>query len=628
MVDVVLKMTLGLFVSKARSSLSEKLKDGGLNSQQLRGLIMSNLQDIKTKLAGLARSNLLTSASNVEEGLRFLDALLLDKPNTPTLPLQEDDKKVVENPDVAGKLEQASSSGKDSSLNVDATFDVFALDKPNTPTLPLRNIRRRLLPQKWKVAKAARNLGQASSSGKDSHLDIDVARALTEALKKIKINSSDNFVSAMKLFENANTEATKAFHNEALSLEDRVLATKLRVQSRLLLSLENPSLANQPCRLYLEELHGLSSIVEMFHNELEGGMLSFLNKEKRHELVLSVSAINVVVFNFLKIFTKARISLYEWPNLKRGPYNPLILEKTICVELQNFGVEIPGLYPDIYGMIRSVTVNEDGHLFLGTRSSIDSIHIQKVTINEVKTVEFSYLRSFRYRHVFEVAIDSYDNMYVLADECCSASETFSLDPRPSSLYAFDSEGVRTGYCRPGFCRRHKALAPTPDGFVIVSNNTSACTDEVAFYQNNGGKIQRTSGFQSKMWKRLLITVTSKYQVIVVEKRGFRVRVYEKDGRVIREFELYGGKDESCFSVAFNHLTEEVVFVTRVGNWYFLSSYVIESGERRHCTRLTLFDKIKPEDLQRYFRVPEAPHLTSHWKGPMALVSEEYILYIQ
>ena len=82
-VGIVLKMTFGLFADKARNSLSDKLKDGGLDSQQLRNLIISKLQNLEKKLDGLARSNLLTSVSRIQEGLRLLGDLL-DKPNTPT----------------------------------------------------------------------------------------------------------------------------------------------------------------------------------------------------------------------------------------------------------------------------------------------------------------------------------------------------------------------------------------------------------------------------------------------------------------------------------------------------------------------------------------------------------------
>ena len=205
-VGIVLKMTLGLFADKARNSLSNKLKDGGLDSQQLRNLIISKLQNLEKKLDGLARSNLLTSVSRIQEGLRLLGDLL-DKPNTPTLLFHGDD----------------DDKGEENST------------RPS-------------------------NTGQASSSESKSPLDVDLAHKLVEVMNEWKRNSGEYFTSPMKLFEEANTKATEAFHNEALSLEDRILAAKLCVQSRLLLSLDNPSLASQSCRLYLEELHGLAPI--------------------------------------------------------------------------------------------------------------------------------------------------------------------------------------------------------------------------------------------------------------------------------------------------------------------------------------------------------------------------------
>ena len=104
-VDMVLKMTLGLFVKKARSSLSNKLKDGGLNSQQLRGLIITKLEEIKTEVVGLARGNLLSSASFIQEGLGILNNLF-DKPDGPTLPLQGDVVTVGENSSRADKTDK------------------------------------------------------------------------------------------------------------------------------------------------------------------------------------------------------------------------------------------------------------------------------------------------------------------------------------------------------------------------------------------------------------------------------------------------------------------------------------------------------------------------------------------
>ena len=113
------------------------------------------------------------------------------------------------------------------------------------------------------------------------------------------------------------------------------------------------------------------------------------------------------------------------------------------------------------------------------------------------------------------------------------------------------------------------------------------------------------------------TVTDKYQVVAIEQSGHRIHVYEKNGQLIREFELYGGERESCVCIAFNFTTKELVFVSRVESWYFLSAYEPETGKRRHNVRLSLFGE-KESNLC----------LTTHCSGPMVLVSDEHALHIQ
>ncbi len=587
MVAIVLKMTLGLFVKKAQSALSKKLKDGGLNSQQLRSLITSKLEVVKTELVGLARGNLLSSASFIQEGLGILDHLL-DKPNSPSLPPQEDDDKVGENSSGACSSDQASSSSNDSPLNVDSALKVAG------------------------------------------------------AINQMKISSTDHFTAAMELFKNANTKATEAFHNEALNLEDRILAAKLRVQSRLLLSLENPSLASQPCRLYLEELHGLASIVEDFHTDLEGGMLSFFNKEKRRELVLSVSAINFVVFNFLKSFTKGPINVYDWPNLKSGDwtYNPSIPDRTICMELRDAGIEHPNIVVlegfDLCKKWRDVAVKSNGDLTAGRKNycghGSPNVIFDEVTMNKPKPSVFSHHDKCARSHVvLFLAVDINDNIYLLTDDHCTQSGSATLRPKTCTLRVFDSKKHEIAKIWVGYCPGDNILVPTPNGIAVMSNSPRVSDRaEVAFYKNEKGNVQKTSSFETKLWGYSLVTVTNKYQVVAVEKRGYRVRVYEKDGQLIREFELCRGEDESCLRIAFNFLTEELVVVSRVGSWYFLSTYEPETGKLRHNVRLSLFGKIKEDKIGKIWlwKFEYCLRLTAHCSGPMALVSGEYVLYLQ
>ena len=558
-IGIVLKMILGLFVKKARSSLSDKLKDGGLNSQQLRNLIVSKLQNVERKLGGLARANLLTSVSRIQEGLRLLGDLL-DKPSTPTLPLHED----------ADKGEENSA-------------------RPS-------------------------NTGQASSSKRKSPLDVDSTLKLVEVIDELKRNSGEHFTSAIELFKEANTKATEAFHNEALSLEDRILAAKLRVQSRLLLSLDNPSLANQSCRLYLEELHGLAPIVKDFRRYLEGGMASVFNKEERRELVLSVSAVNLVVFKFLKSFTKGPVNLYDWPNITSDDwtYNPLIPDKTINVELQNAEFENSNLFvlEEIssnlsFGYMNNCVVNSEGNFIavrVRVKSKTNKVQVYPITIQRGTDL-----------HWCGLTIDSSDIAYFLYIP--KLSPTLSLTPETISLKVIDSKRFsnkrrHSAELDEGYYSWHGLMVnATPDGFAVVSKNHKD-THKVIFYKNNQGNVKRTHSFEISLWVSSLTTVTNMYQLVAAEDDGYHVRVYEKDGQLIQEFELYEGKRESCVSIAFNNLTEELVCVSHVGSWFYLSTYKLDTGVRRHKARLTLFGECSKSDRKYCVH----PRLTAHCNG--------------
>ena len=68
----VFKATIGLLVNKGRDKAAEKLKDGDVTDQKFRGLIVREIDDIKSKLDGLSRKDLVASISFFEEGIGFL----------------------------------------------------------------------------------------------------------------------------------------------------------------------------------------------------------------------------------------------------------------------------------------------------------------------------------------------------------------------------------------------------------------------------------------------------------------------------------------------------------------------------------------------------------------------------
>ena len=72
MVTTVFKATIGLLVNTGRDKAAEKLKDGDVTDQKFRGLIVREIDDIKRKLDGLSRKDLLASMSFFKEGIEHL----------------------------------------------------------------------------------------------------------------------------------------------------------------------------------------------------------------------------------------------------------------------------------------------------------------------------------------------------------------------------------------------------------------------------------------------------------------------------------------------------------------------------------------------------------------------------
>ena len=71
-VTAVFKATIGMLVNKGRDKAAEKLKDGDVTDKKFRGLIVREIDDIKSKLDGLSRKDLQASISFFEEGIELL----------------------------------------------------------------------------------------------------------------------------------------------------------------------------------------------------------------------------------------------------------------------------------------------------------------------------------------------------------------------------------------------------------------------------------------------------------------------------------------------------------------------------------------------------------------------------
>ena len=258
----ILSSTVGLLCNKARDATAKKLKDGDNTDERIREIVMRDLNDIKTKIDGLARKDLLSSYSFLQEGVQLLN-VCLDK--------SEDEQKAMVN---ESKDTRVKASGILSRTVSDISSEVLEL---------------------------SRYIG------------------------KLKLVSRNTFKSAKKRFQEAREEATHAFCNEVLSIQDRIFAAKLRVVSEILECLDNPDTAVTSCMLFLENLHDLPAVSEIFSVYLGGGLKSIFSKAERVENVKSVMMINYVLYQFVSKFSSKYYSPRAWPTIRLSDrsFNPI-----------------------------------------------------------------------------------------------------------------------------------------------------------------------------------------------------------------------------------------------------------------------------------------------------------------
>ena len=142
--------------------------------------------------------------------------------------------------------------------------------------------------------------------------------------RELKVVSQHRFVNAKESFKESRKQATLAFNNVSLSIDHRITASKYRIVSRMLESfLEDPEAGARDCLLYLEELHSLPAIREIFSVYFwrSGGVKSFfksfLNKEERVQKVKTIRSINTVVRDFIANFTTEKFCEdMHWPTIQ------------------------------------------------------------------------------------------------------------------------------------------------------------------------------------------------------------------------------------------------------------------------------------------------------------------------
>ena len=260
----IIKGILGLLFDKARNAAADKLSEGDLTDESVREVIVREIHDVEKKVDALARKDLISSLHFLKEGLSRLSMAL--------------------------KKKSVNSDSSTASQNVAAT------------------------------PSAAEGLAaEVGASTVQQRLN-KVLTMSNIVATKFEVVSPERWKNAKNCFKDSRKAATRAFNNEALSIDDRIIATSLRMVSSILGGfLDDPDLSGKDCLLYLEELHSLPAIREMFSVYVGGGLKSFFNGRERKRKVETIESLNGGLLDFIAGFaTKTFCNDVEWPTIRHN----------------------------------------------------------------------------------------------------------------------------------------------------------------------------------------------------------------------------------------------------------------------------------------------------------------------
>ena len=349
-VTAVFKATIGLLVNKGRDKAAEKLKDGDVTDQKFRALIVREIDDIKSKLDGLSRKDLLASISFFKEGIELL-------------------------------------------------YEVFDEARSRSECGPVTT--QAACAEAFFLVKGVRNVDLTD-------LDDSSKRKLYDAKKR---------------FKDARRKATEAFCNVALETSDRILAMQYRVMATILEKADNPVDALAPCRVCIEELHGLSAVQECFNVELRKDLRARFGKDERRKNIFNVCHLNFVIYGITMMVCFGKKELPNLPCIDCGEdkVDPLRDERVTEV-LQKQGMKQYCVTPWSFGQEgeeehklknpRRIATNSNGQFIVGDNGDrnvkvFDSTGIFMTFFSLPNDAADTKL------DVLDVAADMKDNIYVL-----------------------------------------------------------------------------------------------------------------------------------------------------------------------------------------------------------------------
>jgi hypothetical protein len=188
-----------------------------------------------------------------------------------------------------------------------------------------------------------------------------------------EMEASNDFKEAMDCFLESKKISAKVFEDDESERETKITATKVRVISEIFGNLANLNGAAEKCMEYIWELNeifnlqSLKSPFPLWHNVLRSWNLQKFFESPERLGLDSAMHINVVVFRFIKEFTRKPVAMLDWPMIdiaREETYHPILGQQSSRTNTPDPFTIIHDIHPNILLIYSHVSaINCSGEVF-------------------------------------------------------------------------------------------------------------------------------------------------------------------------------------------------------------------------------------------------------------------------
>ena len=404
------------------------------------------------------------------------------------------------------------------------------------------------------------------------------ALSLPEAIQRLKFSSKEPFASAKDRFKASRERATDAFNNKSLTIKDRIMACKLRVAASILeIGLEHPVAATESCVLYLEELHALSAVREMFSIFFKRGWKSKFNKAERLDSIMSVLYINHALFDFAAKYSSKYPNVFRWTRIELTgwKFHPILN----AIETLRFSGK-----KSVQHLHRVAEIRVWFDFAVNSRGEIIELDDDKFTVanpspGERKDVTFADAEGSNTKSNGKaIAVDSNDNVYILISSSKSDFDSAENGLYNHMLYVFDRKNEMKHKCVLDIFDKDETIRVN----IAVDKNKNIIMvkhgDSHVYVLDNTGELK--DKFKRDGNEQRSLSISNTNDIMIPSCDAKYVHIFTAEGKL--KFTIEMPKDYEVIQAVFHHrITKIIVLANHVNRKYTALLCYSEAGELEH-----------------------------------------------